>query len=125
MKILAVDDSMLVRRIVASSSSVIGAECVGAPDGLIALGALEADPVGFSLVCLDWNMPNMNGLEFLTRIRADERWKSLPVLMLTTEGSRDAIITAIKAGATAYMTKPFFEKDLQAKMLDCLGLGFE
>jgi two-component system chemotaxis response regulator CheY len=125
MKILAVDDSMLVRRIVASSSSVIGAECVGAPDGLIALGALEADPVGFSLVCLDWNMPNMNGLEFLTRIRADERWKSLPVLMLTTEGSRDAIITAIKAGATAYMTKPFFEKDLQARMLDCLGLGFE
>ena len=116
---------MLVRRIVASSSSVIGAECVGAPDGLIALGALEADPDGFSLVCLDWNMPNMNGLDFLTRIRADERWKSLPVLMLTTEGSRDAIITAIKAGATAYMTKPFFEKDLQAKMLDCLGLGFE
>ena len=125
MKILAVDDSMLVRRIVASSSSVIGAECVGAPDGLIALGALEADPDGFSLVCLDWNMPNMNGLDCLTRIRADERWKSLPVLMLTTEGSRDAIITAIKAGATAYMTKPFFEKDLQAKMLDCLGLGFE
>jgi two-component system chemotaxis response regulator CheY len=125
MKILAVDDSMLVRRIVASSSSVIGAECVGAPDGLIALGALEADPVGFSLVCLDWNMPNMNGLDFLIRIRADERWKSLPVLMLTTEGSRDAIITAIKAGATAYMTKPFSEKDLQAKMLDCLGLGFE
>lgn len=125
MKILAVDDSMLVRRIVASAASVIGAECTGAPDGLIALGALESDSDGFSLVCLDWNMPNMNGLDFLIRIRADERWKSLPVLMLTTEGSRDAIITAIKAGATAYMTKPFSEKDLQAKMLDCLGMGFD
>jgi two-component system chemotaxis response regulator CheY len=125
MKILAVDDSMLVRRIVASAASVIGAECVGAPDGLIALGEMEADPDGFSLICLDWNMPNMNGLDFLTRIRADERWKSVPVLMLTTEGSRDAIITAIKAGATAYMTKPFFEKDLTNKMLNCLGLGFE
>jgi DNA-binding response OmpR family regulator len=45
--------------------------------------------------------------------------------MLTTEGSHQAIITAIKAGATSYMTKPFFEKDLQARMLDCLGLGFE
>jgi DNA-binding response OmpR family regulator len=45
--------------------------------------------------------------------------------MLTTEGSHQAIITAIKAGATAYMTKPFIEKDLQARMLDCLGLGFE
>jgi DNA-binding response OmpR family regulator len=58
----------------------------------------------------------MNGLDFLTRIRADERWKSLPVLMLTTEGSRDAIITAIKAGATAYMTKPFFVEELAARL---------
>jgi two-component system chemotaxis response regulator CheY len=125
MKILAVDDSMLIRRLVASAASVLGAECVLAEDGVIALGQLEADPSGFSLVCLDWNMPNMNGLDFLKHIRADDRWKELPVLMLTTEGSKDAIITAIKAGATAYMTKPFYEKDLQAKMLDCLGLGFE
>jgi two-component system chemotaxis response regulator CheY len=110
---------------VASAASVLGAECVLAEDGVIALGQLEADPSGFSLVCLDWNMPNMNGLDFLKHIRADDRWKELPVLMLTTEGSKDAIITAIKAGATAYMTKPFYEKDLQAKMLDCLGLGFE
>jgi two-component system chemotaxis response regulator CheY len=125
MKILAVDDSMLIRRLVASAASVLGAECVLAEDGVIALGQLEADPSGFSLVCLDWNMPNMNGLDFLKHIRADDRWKELPVLMLTTEGSKDAIITAIKAGATAYMTKPFYEKDLPAKMLDCLGLGFE
>ena len=125
MKILAVDDSMLIRRFVASAASVLGAECVLAEDGVIGLSQLEADPSGFSLVCLDWNMPNMNGLDFLKHIRADDRWKELPVLMLTTEGSKDAIITAIKAGATAYMTKPFYEKDLQAKMLDCLGLGFE
>jgi DNA-binding response OmpR family regulator len=45
--------------------------------------------------------------------------------MLTTEGSQHSIVTAIKAGATSYMTKPFFEKDLQTRMLDCLGLGFE
>jgi two-component system chemotaxis response regulator CheY len=125
MKILAVDDSMLIRRLVSSAASVLGAECVTAEDGKIGVDRLEADPSGFSLVCLDWNMPNMNGLDFLKHIRADGRWKDLPVLMLTTEGSKDAIITAIKAGATAYMTKPFFEKDLQAKMLDCLGLGFE
>jgi two-component system chemotaxis response regulator CheY len=125
MKILAVDDSMLVRRIVASASSVVGAECIGAADGLLALAELERDPTGFSLVCLDWNMPNMNGLDFLTRIRADDRFKELPVLMLTTEGSQHSIVTAIKAGATSYMTKPFFEKDLQARMLDCLGMGFE
>jgi two-component system chemotaxis response regulator CheY len=125
MKILAVDDSMLVRRIVASAASVIGAECVGAADGVIALGHLERDPGGFSLVCLDWNMPNMNGLELLTRIRAADSLKHIPVLMLTTEGSQQSIIAAIKAGATSYMTKPFFEKDLQARMLDCLGMGFD
>ena len=125
MKILAVDDSILVRRIVASAASVIGAECVGAGDGVLALAELERDPSGFSLICLDWNMPNMNGLDFLKRIRADARFEKIPVLMLTTEGSQQSIVSAIKAGATSYMTKPFFEKDLQSRMLDCLGMGFE
>lgn len=125
MKILAVDDSMMVRRLVASAASVLGAECVGAPDGLVALGILEKEPTGYHLVVLDWNMPNMNGLDLLRRIRASDELKHIPVLMLTTEGSHQSIITAVKAGATAYMTKPFFEKDLQTRMLDCLGMGFD
>jgi two-component system chemotaxis response regulator CheY len=125
MKILAVDDSMMIRRIVSSAASVFGAECDGAPDGLAGLGMLEKEPTGYNLVVLDWNMPNMNGLDLLRKIRSTEELQHLPVLMLTTEGSHQAIITAIKAGATSYMTKPFFEKDLQARMLDCLGLGFE
>lgn len=125
MKILAVDDSMMVRRLVASAASVLGAECDGAPDGLVALGMLEKEPAGYNLVVLDWNMPNMNGLDLLRRIRASDELKHIPVLMLTTEGSHQSIITAVKAGATAYMTKPFFEKDLQTRMLDCLGMGFE
>lgn len=125
MKILAVDDSMLIRRIVANAASVLGAECTGAEDGLVGLGHLERDPTGFSLVVLDWNMPNMNGLDLLRRIRAEEALKHIPVLMLTTEGSHHSIVTAIKAGATAYMTKPFVEEDLQSRMLDCLGLGFD
>jgi two-component system chemotaxis response regulator CheY len=125
MKILAVDDSMMIRRIVSSAASAFGAECDGAPDGLAGLGMLEKEPTGYNLVVLDWNMPNMNGLDLLRKIRSTEELQHLPVLMLTTEGSHQAIITAIKAGATSYMTKPFFEKDLQARMLDCLGLGFE
>ena len=125
MKILAVDDSMMIRRIVSSAASAFGAECDGAPDGLAGLGMLEKEPTGYNLVVLDWNMPNMNGLDLLRKIRSSEELQHLPVLMLTTEGSHQAIITAIKAGATSYMTKPFFEKDLQARMLDCLGLGFE
>ena len=125
MKILAVDDSMMIRRIVSSAASAFGAECDGAPDGLAGLGMLEKEPTGYNLVVLDWNMPNMNGLDLLRKIRSTEELQHLPVLMLTTQGSHQAIITAIKAGATSYMTKPFFEKDLQARMLDCLGLGFE
>ena len=125
MKILAVDDSMMIRRIVSSAASAFGAECDGAPDGLAGLGMLEKEPTGYNLVVLDWNMPNMNGLDLLRKIRSTEELQHLPVLMLTTEGSHQAIITAIKAGATAYMTKPFIEKDLQTRLLDCLGLGFE
>jgi two-component system chemotaxis response regulator CheY len=125
MKILAVDDSMMMRRIVASAASAFGAECDGAEDGLVALGMLEKEPSGYNLVVLDWNMPNMNGLDLLRHIRASEELKHIPVLMLTTEGSHQSIITAVKAGATAYMTKPFFEKDLQTRMLDCLGMGFD
>ncbi|MFM8982294.1 MAG: response regulator, partial [Spartobacteria bacterium] len=100
-------------------------ECDGAEDGLVALGILEKEPTAYNLVVLDWNMPNMNGLDLLRKIRSTDKLKHIPVLMLTTEGSHLAIVTAIKAGATAYMTKPFIEKDLQTRMLDCLGLGFE
>ena len=116
---------MMIRRIVSSAASAFGAECDGAPDGLAGLGMLEKEPTGYNLVVLDWNMPNMNGLDLLRKIRSTEEFQHLPVLMLTTEGSQHSIVTAIKAGATSYMTKPFFEKDLQARMLDCLGLGFE
>lgn len=124
MKLLVVDDSLVMRRIVGSAAAVIGGECVEAANGADAFAKLEAEPAGFALVCLDWNMPVMDGLEFLKRLRADPRWQALPVLMITTEGSRDAVIAALKAGATGYLTKPFNQQDLQGKLLDCLGLGF-
>ena len=123
MKILAVDDSCLIHRIVESTASVFGAQCVPVSDSQLALRTLEADPSGFSLVCIDCNTPDSHGFQFLTDMRADDRWLSLPVLMFTPGGSRDAMLEAIKAGATAFMTKPFVKKDLQAKMLGCLGLG--
>lgn len=125
MKILAVDDSRIVRRLVGAAAAVIGADCSEAEEGGAALRLLESDPAGFSLVCLDWTMPGMDGISFLRALRADLRWKTLPVLMLTAVADRESILAAIRAGATAYMTKPFNETDLQAKMLDCLGMGFD
>jgi two-component system chemotaxis response regulator CheY len=123
MKILAIDDSCLIRRIIESTASVLGAQCVPVSDPQTGLRELQADPSGFSLVCIDCNAPNSHGIQFLTDMRADERWLALPVLMFTPGGSRDAMLEAIKAGATAFMPKPFVKKDLQAKMLGCLGLG--
>lgn len=125
MKILSADDSMLIRRIISSAAAVIGQECVGVSDGLKALEALNADPEGFDLICLDWNMPNMNGYDCLVAIRADPRWSKIPILMVTTEGSGESILLALKAGATGYLSKPFSEQDLQTKLMECLGLGFD
>lgn len=123
MKLLIVDDSLVMRRIVGSAAAIIGADCIEAKNGEHAFEQLQADPLGFSLICLDWNMPVMGGMEFLRTLRADPRWIDLPVLMITTEGSRDSIIEALKAGATGYLTKPFTQPDLQTKIMDCLGLG--
>ena len=123
MKILVVDDSLVMRRIIGSAAGVLGAECIEAANGDLALKRLNAEPDAFNLVCLDWNMPVMSGYDFLKALRADSRWSALPVLMITTEGSRDSIIAALKAGATGYLTKPFNQQDLQSKIMDCLGLG--
>ena len=123
MKILAVDDSCLIHRIVESTASVFGAQCVPVSDSQLALRALESDPSGFSLVCIDCNTLDSHGFQFLTDMRADDRWLALPVLMFTPGGSRDAMLEAIKAGATAFMPKPFVKRELQEKMFGCLGLG--
>jgi two-component system chemotaxis response regulator CheY len=123
MKLLIVDDSLVMRRIVGSAAALMGAECVEAANGEQAFAKLKEDPSGFNLICLDWNMPVMSGLEFLKALRSDPRWIDIPVLMITTEGCRDSIIEALKSGATGYLTKPFNQQDLQSKMMDCLGLG--
>ena len=123
MKVLAIDDSMIIRRIVARGAEVLGGTCVQARDGLEALALLEKDASDIALICLDWNMPNMDGLEFLTKVKADARFAQIPVLMVTTEGAQAAIMAAVKAGAAGYLTKPFTPEDLHTKMVACLGLA--
>ena len=123
MKLLIVDDSLVMRRRVGSAAALLGADCAEASNGEQAFLKLQEDPSGFNLICLDWNIPVMSGLDFLKALRSDPRWIDIPVLMITTEGSRDSIIEALKNGATGYLTKPFNQQDLQSKMMDCLGLG--
>ena len=114
-KFLVVDDFSTMRRIVRNLLKELGFTNVEeAEDGAIALQKLKAG--SFDFVVSDWNMPNMDGLEMLKQIRADEALKSLPVLMVTAEAKKENIIAAAQAGANGYVVKPFTSATLEEKL---------
>jgi two-component system chemotaxis response regulator CheY len=116
MKILVVDDSSTMRRIICNTLSAIGqTDVVQAGDGVEGLAALEKNP-DVTLVLSDWNMPNMNGLDFLAKVRETKDKATLPVVMVTTEAEKSNVVTAIKAGANNYIVKPFTPEILQEKV---------
>ena len=119
-KILSVDDSGTMRRIIGRAVQVLGHELLEASNGVEALAALAAHPDDIALVILDVNMPEMDGMETLVRIKADPLLKTIPVMMLTTDSDRGRIIQAVQAGAANYLTKPFSQDDLLAKIAACL-----
>lgn len=120
-KILSVDDSATMRRIIGRAVAVMGYEFLEAENGLQALDMLPQHAPDLDLIILDVNMPEMDGFETLTRIKADGRFKNIPVMMVTTESDRARIVQAIQAGATNYVTKPFNQDDLGTKIAQCLG----
>jgi two-component system chemotaxis response regulator CheY len=85
-----------------------------AEDGAIALHKLKTGE--FDFVISDWNMPNMDGLALLQAIRADERLKKIPVLMVTAEAKKENIVAAAQAGANGYVVKPFTAATLDEKL---------
>ncbi|NLH47488.1 MAG: response regulator [Myxococcales bacterium] len=125
MKILSVDDSRMIRRLIGSAISVMGFDVLEAGDGKQALAVLETEYPNVGLIMLDWNMPEMDGYECLVAIKADERFKHIPVMMCTTESERENVIKAIKAGAKSYVSKPFTPEDLVTKIMECLGQGLD
>ncbi len=86
-----------------------------ANDGQEALEKLGSNKVG--LILSDINMPNMDGLEFLARIRADEQWKNVPIVMITTEGSQNKVMQALQLGANGYVRKPFTAEQIKEKLV--------
>lgn len=113
MKILVVDDSSTMRRIITNTLKTIGQEdVVQAGDGLEGLQALKDNP-DVALILTDWNMPNMNGLDFLTKVRETSK---TPTIMITTEAEKQNVVTAIKAGANNYIVKPFTPEVLSEKL---------
>lgn len=115
MRFLVVDDSPTMRRIVINALKTFGhSDVVEAGDGHEAMAKLEEGPVDF--VITDWNMPNMTGLELTLAIRSNDKFKHLPILMVTTRGLKQDIIEALKAKVNNYVVKPFTPQVLKEKM---------
>jgi len=114
-KFLVVDDFPTMRRIMRNFLRDLGYTNVQeAADGIDALNKLHSGD--FDFVLSDWNMPNMTGIELLKCIRSDAKLKHLPVLMVTTEASREKVVEAAQAGASGYIVKPFTADILDAKL---------
>jgi len=122
MKILSVDDSLIMRKIIAGAIEVLGYDILEAKNGCEALAQLKTHKDDIALILLDWNMPVMDGYEALVQIRSDTQYKNIPVLMVTTESEKKNVIKAIQAGANNYLAKPFEKEDLAKKMAECLSL---
>ena len=118
MKILLVDDSKTMRNIQHKALNGLGySDIIEAEDGQQALDQVAAHSP--ELILLDWNMPVMNGMEFLKAFRAEN--KTTPVIMVTTEAEKSRVIEAIKAGVSNYMVKPFTPEILKARIDETLA----
>jgi two-component system chemotaxis response regulator CheY len=122
MKVLVVDDSAIMRKVITQILEMLGHESVPASNGLDAFERLK-EHEDVRLILLDWNMPEMNGIEFLREIKGRPGLSEIPVIMLTTESERRKMIEAIEAGAKHYLTKPFQPETLATKILQCVGGG--
>ncbi|WP_460084910.1 chemotaxis response regulator CheY [Pseudomonas sp. H2_G03] len=115
MKILIVDDFSTMRRIIKNLLRDLGfTNTVEADDGLTAIPILNSGSIDFLVT--DWNMPGMTGIDLLRHVRADEKLRSLPVLMVTAEAKREQIIEAAQAGVNGYVVKPFTALTLKEKI---------
>jgi len=121
LKILVVDDSSTMRRIIKNTLARLGfKDVLEGADGVEGWEALNANP-DIEMLITDWNMPEMNGLELVKKVRADERFEDLPIIMVTTEGGKAEVITALKAGVNNYIVKPFTPQVLKEKLQAVMG----
>jgi two-component system chemotaxis response regulator CheY len=116
MRILVVDDFSTMRRIVKNLLKELGfSNFSEAEDGVQAWDAVETAG-GFDFIVSDWNMPNMTGIDFLRKVRADARFKDTPFLLITAEAKRSQIFEAAEAGVNGYIVKPFTAATLNEKI---------
>src|ERR1039457_1636115 len=119
---LVIDDSRTMRTIIGTILRQIGMDVIEAGTGLQGLEQLEQNP-DVDLVLVDWNMPEMNGLDFIKAMRAQYTYDHIRILMVTSETQLEQVTKAMSAGADEYLMKPFSRDILLAKLdlLDILG----
>jgi len=114
MRALVIDDSRAVRLFIRGILAELGIEVVEAGNGQEGLDRLADSPA--DLILVDWNMPVMDGLEFITAVRARREYDSVHIMMVTTETESEQVTRAMVAGANEYLMKPFTKEVLTAKL---------
>ncbi len=118
MKALVIDDSKAMRRIIQTTLKGLGFDVQQAEHGGRGLEMLEEAKGDFDLVMVDWNMPELNGFQFVQKVRENSAFDNVKLIMCTTETEFDQMLKALDAGANEYLMKPFTKEAL----LDKLGL---
>jgi len=123
MRALIIDDSRAMRRIIGDMMRQLGFEVSEAGHGRAGYEQLVAGPAP-DIVLVDWNMPEMNGLEFVQAVRANGQYANVPLVMVTTETEMEKVVAALGEGANEYVMKPC-SREILADKLQLLGLKAE
>ena len=118
---MVIDDSRAMRAILRRIVTDLGFECVEAADRQEALDKMSSGQLP-DIALVDWNMPVVDGLQYVTEVRKNKEWRDVTLMMVTTEGEHAQIVRALAAGAHEYVIKPFTPDAIQEK-LQILGLS--
>ncbi len=113
---LIIDDSRAIRMILGRTLNRFGYEVCSAANGREALDMIGEQALDLSVILVDWNMPEMNGLEFVKSIRSNPKYSQVPLMMVTTETEIEQMYRALEAGANEYVMKPFTDEVIADKL---------
>ncbi len=113
---LVIDDSRAMRMIIAQSLAGCGFDVRQAANGRQGLEIMRSENAGFDVVLVDWNMPEVNGLDFVREVRTQPAFQHIPLVMVTTETEIEQMARALEAGANEYVMKPFNREVIEDKL---------
>jgi two-component system chemotaxis response regulator CheY len=120
-KVLIIDDSRSIRMILKRMMTELGFQVLEAENGQVGLNVLAEQSSDIAFIMVDWNMPEMNGLELIRAVRANPDYSDIWIVMVTSESEASHVTTALEDGADEYVMKPF-DKGIITDKLEMLGL---